>query len=117
MSDYIPVALTIALAAVVVGVMISLNRILGPSNPGDVKGEAFECGNEPSGSAWVRLAVKFYLVGILFIVFDIEVVFMYPWASIFRELGLFGLIEMLVFVAILALGFVYVWRKGALQWR
>src|SRR5262249_59804248 len=76
----------------------------------------FECGNPSSGSAWGRFSVKFYLTAILFIVFDVEVVFLYPWAVIFRPLGMFGFIEMAAFVLVLALGFVYVWRKGALEW-
>src|SRR6266478_2547571 len=80
------------------------------------KAEAFECGNPPSGPAWGRFSVKFYLTAILFIVFDVEVVFLYPWAVTFRPLGMFGFVEMAIFVLVLALGFVYVWRKGALEW-
>jgi NADH-quinone oxidoreductase subunit A len=80
-----------------------------------VKDEPFECGNPSSGSAWGRFSVKFYLVAILFIVFDVEVVFMYPWAVVFRRLGLFGFVEMLVFVLILAVGLVYIIKKGALE--
>jgi NADH-quinone oxidoreductase subunit A len=121
MSDYIPVAVTFALTAVVVGVMVSLNRILGPRSPRAsvpaTKEETFECGNPATGSAWARFSIKFYLVAILFIVFDVEVVFMYPWAVVFRELGVFGFIEMMTFVAILAVGFVFAWRKGALEWK
>jgi NADH-quinone oxidoreductase subunit A len=117
MSEYVPVAITFAVAAVIVAVMVSLNRLLGPRRAGPpVKTEAFECGNEPSGTAWARWSIKFYLVAILFIVFDVEVVFMYPWAVLFRELGLFGFIEMTIFVAVLAVGFLFAWRKGALEW-
>ena len=81
-----------------------------------MKAEAFECGNPPSGPAWGRFAVKFYLPAILFIAFDVEVVFMYPWAVLYRRLGLFGFVEMMIFILILGLGLVYVWRKGALEW-
>ncbi len=116
MSNYFPVVVTFAVGALVVAVMTSLNALLGPRKKGDVKGEVFECGNEPSGPGWGRFSIKFYLVAILFIVFDVEVVFMYPWAVIYRELGVFGLVEMLVFMAILAVGYVYAWRKGALEW-
>ena len=84
--------------------------------PSAVKAEPFECGNVSSGPAWGRFSVKFYLTAILFIVFDVEVVFLYPWAVMYRSLGLFGFFEMLMFVLVLALGFVYVWRKGALEW-
>jgi len=117
MSDYISVLLTLVLGAVIVGVMCNLNRLLGPRVKTAVKGEIFECGNDPSGPGWGRFSIKFYMVAILFIVFDVEVVFMYPWAAIYRELGIFGFVEMTVFVAILAVGYVYAWRKGALEWR
>jgi NADH-quinone oxidoreductase subunit A len=116
MSEYIPVLVTFALAAVIVGVMVSINSFLGPRSHSRVKGESFECGNEPTGPAWVRFSIRFYIVAILFIIFDIEVVFLYPWAVIFRELGLFGFIEMLMFVGVLGVGFVYSWRKGAFEW-
>lgn len=117
MSDYIPVLITLIIGAVIVGAMTNLNRLLGPRRPSDIKGEAFECGNDPSGSAWGRFSIKFYMVAILFIVFDVEVVFMYPWAVIYRELGWFGFVEMMIFVAILTVGYLYAWRKGALEWR
>jgi NADH-quinone oxidoreductase subunit A len=76
----------------------------------------FECGSESSGGNHLKLSVKFYLTAILFIVFDIEVVFLYPWALLFRRLGVFGLVEMMIFITVLTLGLVYVWRKGALEW-
>ena len=117
MSQYVPVVITFALGALIVGVMTSLNRILGPSSHSDVKGEAFECGNEPAGTGWGRYSIKFYLVAILFIVFDVEVVFMYPWAVVYRELGLFGFVAMTAFIGVLAIGYAYAWRKGALSWR
>jgi NADH-quinone oxidoreductase subunit A len=118
MSEYIPVVLTFAIGGLVVGVMTSLNRFLGPRRRGsEVKQDAFECGNEPTGPGWGRFSIKFYLVAILFIVFDVEVVFMYPWAAIYRELGIFGFIEMTGFVVVLTIGYAYAWRKGALEWR
>ena len=91
-------------------------QFLGPRRPSEIKSEAFECGNPATGPAWGRFSVKFYLTAILFIVFDVEVVFLYPWALLFRRLGMFGFIEMMLFVVILTLGLVYVWRKGALEW-
>jgi NADH-quinone oxidoreductase subunit A len=115
-AQYLPVLVMFALAAITVAVFLLLGRIFAPKNPTAIKLRTFECGNEASGPAWGRFSVKFYLVAILFIVFDIEVVFMYPWAILFRQLGWFGLAEMTVFMAILALGLVYVWRKGALEW-
>jgi NADH-quinone oxidoreductase subunit A len=113
---YVAILVSLALAVVVAGVLLGPGALLRPSRPSSVKEEAFECGNPPSGSAWGRFSVKFYLTAILFIVFDIEVVFMYPWAVAYRDLGVFGFVEMAIFVAVLTLGLVFVWRKGALEW-
>ena len=114
--EYIPVLAMIVLSALVPGLFLAVSALFGPRRPSAVKGEPFECGNLSSGPAWGRFSVKFYLTAILFIVFDVEVVFLYPWAVVFRKLGLFGFVEMAIFVFVLALGFVYVWRKGALEW-
>lgn len=117
MSQYVPILVIFALTGVVMLVLRGANRFLAPKTQNqEVLGEAFECGNEPSGSAWGRFSVKFYMTAILFIVFDVEVVFMYPWAVIYRQLGWFGLSEMLVFMAVLGVALLYVWRKGALEW-
>jgi NADH-quinone oxidoreductase subunit A len=116
LQQYLPVLVTFCLAGALVALMVSIGRLLGPHRPSPTKGEPFECGNPPSGSAWGRFAVKFYLTAILFIVFDVEVVFLYPWAVVFRRLGWFGFAEMMVFVAVLGVALLYVWRKGALEW-
>ena len=113
---WVAVLVSFGIAALVVAVLLGAGAFLRPHHPTAVKEEAFECGNPTSGSAWRRFPVKFYLTAILFIVFDVEVVFLYPWAVVFRSLGLFGFVEMAIFVLVLALGFVYVWRKGALEW-
>jgi NADH-quinone oxidoreductase subunit A len=113
---YVAILVSLALAVVVAGVLLGPGALLRPSRPSSVKAEPFECGNPSSGSAWGRFSVKFYLTAILFIVFDIEVVFMYPWAVAYRGLGVFGFVEMAIFVAVLTLGLVFVWRKGALEW-
>jgi NADH-quinone oxidoreductase subunit A len=117
-NPYVAVLISSALCAVVVAIMVGASRVLGPSRITDIKLEPFECGNPPtSGSIWgSRFPVKFYLTAILFIVFDVEVVFLYPWAVLFRQLGWFGLAEMAVFVLILGVGLAFVWRKGALEW-
>jgi NADH-quinone oxidoreductase subunit A len=107
---------TFALAGVVIVVLRVANWVLAPKANNPIRGDAFECGNPPSGSAWGRFSVKFYMTAILFIIFDVEVVFMYPWAVIYRQLGWFGLAEMLVFMAVLGIALLYVWRKGALEW-
>ena len=114
--EYVAVLASLVVAAIVPTAFLLVQRTLGPRQPSAIKGEAFECGNPASGSAWRRFPVKFYLTATLFIVFDVEVVFLYPWAIEFRSLGLVGFVEMLIFVAILALGLAYVWRKGALEW-
>ncbi len=114
--EYIPVLAMFVLAALVPAIFLGVSALLGPRRPSAVKAQPFECGNVASGPAWGRFSVKFYLTAILFIVFDVEVVFLYPWALLFRRLGVFGLIEMMIFILVLTLGLVYVWRKGALEW-
>jgi NADH-quinone oxidoreductase subunit A len=113
---YVAVLVSFGLAGLLAALFLGAGAFLRPRRPSPVKAEAFECGNPPSGPAWGRFSVKFYLTAILFIVFDVEVVFLYPWAVTFRPLGMFGFVEMAVFVLVLALGLVYVWRKGALDW-
>ncbi|MFN3197016.1 MAG: NADH-quinone oxidoreductase subunit A [Bradymonadia bacterium] len=114
--------IVLALLAIVIGASILvLTRFLGPSNPTESKLDTFETGNEPEGDARERFSIRFYLVAILFILFDIEVVFLFPWAVLFRDyisigMGTFVFVEMVVFVGILAGGLAYVWRKGALEW-
>lgn len=116
LSQYLPIAMMI-LFAVGFGVfLVNINRWIGPSNPNDEKLSTYESGMEPVRSARERFSVKFYLVAMLFIIFDIEIVFMYPWAVQFRDLGMSGFIEMLVFIGILVVGYLYILRKGALRW-
>jgi len=116
MLTWFSIAVTLIASAIVVGVMVNANRLIGPRRPSAVKGEAFECGNPPSGSAWGRFSVRFYLTAILFLVFDVEIVFLYPWAVELRGLGMLGLAEVSVFILILGVGLVYAWRRGALDW-
>ena len=117
MTTWFPVAVTLLVAGVIVGAMCTLNMLIGPKRAGTAdKGEAFECGNPSSGSAWGRFSVRFYLTAILFLVFDVEVIFLYPWAVELRYLGMFGFVEALIFIAILAIGLIYAWQRGALDW-
>lgn len=116
LEQYIPVLITFVLALIVVTVMVNVNRFLSPRNKTETKLDVFECGNESSGSAWGRFSVKFYLTAILFIIFDVEVVFMYPYAVVFRELGWPGFGAMGIFLFLAVVGLLYEWRKGALQW-
>ncbi|MBI5497469.1 MAG: NADH-quinone oxidoreductase subunit A [Deltaproteobacteria bacterium] len=115
-QGYAGVAFMMVLGMLVAGGMLAMAIFIGPSKPSKVKGAPFECGTESVGTTRQRFSVRFYLVALLFIVFDIEVVFLYPWAVLYRQLGMFGLLEMVVFMAILAVGLAYVWRKGALEW-
>ena len=115
-SVWFPIAVTIFISAVIVGGMVRANRLFGPRPPKDkVKGEAFECGNPPSGSAWNRFSIRFYLTALLFLIFDVEIVFLYPWAVELRQLGILGFVEALIFIAILVVGLIYAWRRGALD--
>ena len=115
-QQYLSILVTFIVTGAVVGLMVSLGRLLGPTRATAVKGESFECGNPSTGSAWGRFAVKFYMTAILFIVFDVEVVFLYPYAIVFRRLGWFGFVEVLIFASVLLVALLYVWRKGALEW-
>ncbi|MER3523573.1 MAG: NADH-quinone oxidoreductase subunit A [Ignavibacteria bacterium] len=116
LEQYAPIGIMIVLAVLFGIVLANINTWIGPKKPNDEKLSTYESGMEPVRTARERFSVKFYLVAMLFIVFDIEIVFMYPWAVRFKELGLFGFVEMMVFILILLVGFVYIWRKGALQW-
>lgn len=113
---YLPVLLMLAVAAVVPVVMYTLATVLGPSNPTEEKMIPYESGSPTEGARHVRLSVKFYLTAILFVVFDIEAVFLFPWAARFRDLGWFGFVEIVLFISVLAITLVYAWRKGALEW-
>ena len=113
---YLPLLIVFLLAGIIVISMLSIAYLLGPKKPSAVKSDPFESGNPPKGDARIRFSVKFYLVAMLFLIFDIEVVFLYPWAILFRRLGVFGLVEMGIFLLILIIGFIYVWKKGALEW-
>ena len=117
MTTWYPVAVTLFVAGVIVGLLCTINMLIGPKRAGaEVKSEAFECGNPPSGSAWGRFSVRFYLTAILFLIFDVEVIFLYPWAVELRYLGMFGFVEALIFIAILCVGLLYAWQRGALDW-
>ncbi|MBZ0117860.1 MAG: NADH-quinone oxidoreductase subunit A [Sandaracinaceae bacterium] len=113
---YFPVLLMLAVAAVIPVVLYVLSSVIGPKKPTPEKMIPYESGSESEGAQHVRLSVKFYLTAILFVVFDIEAVFLYPWASRFRDFGWFGFVEMVLFVVVLVVTLVYAWRKGALEW-
>jgi NADH-quinone oxidoreductase subunit A len=116
LAPYLPMAVVLLLSGILAVVIAGLASVLGPKRPSAIKSMAFEAGSESSGPARQRFAVKFYVVALLFIVFDVEAVFLYPWAVNFQALGWFGYAEMVVFAATLVVGLIYIWKKGALEW-
>ena len=116
LAEYLPTLLFLIVATGIGIALILIGNLLGPKRPSAEKLSPYECGFAPFEDARMQFDVRYYLVAILFIVFDLEIAFIFPWALVFRELGVFGLIEMGVFLALLVIGFVYVWKKGALEW-
>lgn len=116
MNPYIPVLIALGFGVVLGGVLSAMAAFLGPSKPNAVKSEPFECGVPMVTSASEKMSVKFYLTAILFILFDIETIFLYLWAKAFPELGWFGVVEILIFMLILVTGYIYVVKRGALEW-
>ncbi len=116
MQEYLGILIVFTIAAAIAGGFILLTSLLGPKQPSPMKHEPFECGEAPFAQPRGRFSVKFYLMAMLFILFDIELVFLFPWAVVFRSLGVHGLLEMLLFLAVVVLGFVYAWKHGALDW-
>lgn len=120
-SDFIPLLVLMVVAVLLAAALVGMSWILGPKKPSAAKLAPYECGVTPVGSARERFPVKFYLIAMLFIVFDIETVFLYPWAVTFSRLSthamqVFNLMEMVVFIVILFVGYIYVWKKGAFEW-
>jgi NADH-quinone oxidoreductase subunit A len=113
---YVPILVFILVAIAFGIVTLLLARLIAPQRYGKVKLEPYECGIEPKTDARDRYSVRYYLVAMLFVIFDVETVFLYPWAVILDELAWFGLIEILVFLFILVVGYFYAWREGALEW-
>jgi NADH-quinone oxidoreductase subunit A len=116
MATYVPLLLLFILAGTITIGMFTLTTLLGPKNPTAEKQEPYECGSESTGGRFVKPSVKFYLTAILFVVFDIEAVFIYPWTVQFRALGWVGFATMASFILLLVVALVYVWKKGALEW-
>ncbi len=115
-TPYIPIAILLILATGLALLIVALGHLFGPRRPSERKSVPYESGMRPIGPGTRRMPVRFYLIAVLFILFDIEIVFFLPWAVVFRLLGVFGLVEMLIFVLILLVGYFYAWKKGALEW-
>ncbi|RMD93588.1 MAG: NADH-quinone oxidoreductase subunit A [Calditrichaeota bacterium] len=116
MDKIIAVILMFAISIGLAGLFFLIHRFVGPRKPNVIKNVPFETGRAPIVLPTHRMTVKFYLIAILFVLFDVEMIFFYPWAVVFRRLGVFGLIEMGIFILVLLLGLVYAWKKGALEW-
>jgi NADH-quinone oxidoreductase subunit A len=116
LTEYVPIGLMFLVATGFVAVIMTLTHVLGPRRKSKTKLDAFECGIESKGNARIPFNIKYFLVAILFVLFDVEVIFMYPWAVNFKDLKMTGFIEMLVFIVLLMVGFFYIKKKGALKW-
>ena len=116
LGNYLPILVFLTLGVIIGAVMLTLGFVLGPHRPDPEKLSAYECGFEAFEDARVQFDVRYYLVAILFILFDIEITFLFPWAVVLGHIGVFGYVAMLVFLGILVVGFIYEWKKGALEW-
>lgn len=116
LAEYTGIAAIMVIGFVLAGALLSVHLLLGPRRAFDEKLDPFECGERPIVSPRQRFSVKFYIVAIAFILFDVEAVFLYPWGALFTRLGWFGFVEMLSFIFVLAVGLAYLWMKGALEW-
>lgn len=116
LGTYLPILLLVVIAVLFGMCSLIFSSLIGQKKKSAIKLAPYECGCEPVGTARERFSIKFYLIAMLFILFDIEAVFLYPWAILYKKLGLFGLVEMGLFIVILFVGYIYVWKKGALEW-
>jgi len=116
LPNYLPILIFLVVAAGLGGVLIALGFLLGPQRPDAEKLSPYECGFEAFEDSRMKFDVRYYLVAILFILFDLEIAFLFPWATVINDIGLAGFLSMMLFLAILTVGFVYEWMKGALEW-
>tara|TARA_A100001011_G_C13594072_1_gene549404 strand:- start:14 stop:436 length:423 start_codon:yes stop_codon:yes gene_type:complete len=116
-QNFLPVIIFTALAVALIGLPLAIQHLVTPrQNKGGDKLESYECGELPEGSAWVKFNIRFYVIALIFLIFDVEIAFLFPWAVVYQELGLLAFIEAFLFVFILLVGFAYVWAKGDLDW-
>ena len=116
-QNYLPVLILTIFALVLIALPLVIQYLISPrNNKGGDKLIPYECGEIPEGSAWAKFNIRFYIIALIFIIFEVEVVFMFPWALVYKDFGLLGFMEMLLFVSILLVGFFYVWKKGDLDW-
>ena len=116
-QDFLPIIIFTCLAVILIGLPLGLQFILSPrKNKGGDKLISYECGELPEGSAWVQFNIRFYVIALIFLIFDVEIVFLFPWAVVYQEIGLLAFVEAFIFVLILVVGFLYIWAKGDLDW-
>ena len=116
LENYLPILIFIAIGLVAGGGMLVAGAVLGPQRPDPEKNSPYECGFEAFEDARMKFDVRYYLVAILFIIFDLEIAFLFPWAVVLDQIGMFGFLAMVLFLGILVVGFIYEWKKGALEW-
>ncbi|WP_332065604.1 NADH-quinone oxidoreductase subunit A [Bartonella sp. CB189] len=116
LSSYLPIFIFIIISAIISGVLLVMPYVVAYRSPDPEKLSAYECGFNSFDDARMKFDIRFYLVSILFIIFDLEVAFLFPWAVSFKSIGMFGFVSMIMFLALLTIGFVYEWKKGALEW-
>lgn len=116
LADFATVLVFIVLGAVTVALMLGISRLIQPRNPTPVKLDTYECGEIPVGSSWVQFNIRFYVVALIFLIFDVEVALLYPWAVVFKKLGLLAFVEAFIFIVILLAGLAYLWKEGDLDW-
>ena len=114
--DFGTVLVAVVLGIVMVAIPLLLQKLIAPSKKTKDKLQTYECGEEAEGSAWLQFNIRFYVIALIFLIFDVEIVFLFPWAVVLKEIGIFAYIEMFVFIALLLVGFIYAWAKGALDW-
>lgn len=115
-KNYVPIFIFVLVTLAIPVVTLVIAKLVRPENPSKVKLDPYECGIEPAEPTQGRYTIRFYIVAILFVVFDVETIFLFPWAVQYKALGLFGLMEMMIFLSILVVGYIWIWKKGALEW-
>lgn len=116
-NTYLPIILQFTLAIIVAGGLLGISHLLGPRFRSKAKDDTYECGVDYFGHARRHINIKYYLIAVLFILFDLEVVFLYPWAVVYKKIGILGIVEMFAFLLVLIIGLVYAWKKGAIEWQ
>jgi len=116
LDSFAPVGIFLTLGVVFVLVTLAIAKLIRPHRPSEAKLASYECGEQPIGTAWIQYNPRFYIFALLFVIFDVEVIFLFPWAVAYKSLGLFALVEMLIFIGILVIGLAWAWKKGVLKW-